>query len=131
MKLAIAVLVLAGSASAQPTQKPVPVEFDAEVLALRDPPPPIHCGIFMATQDMEIRVTKVISGPIKTGRTTLTVMTCFGGHLMRELPNGDGTFEIDPDKMRGKSRIHVVGEDIVPPKGKWFTTDPQIAVTKL
>lgn len=121
----IAILALTASTSAQPAKPPPRAELDAEVVALGHPPPAFHCGYFMATQALEIKVTKVISGPIKTGRTTLTVMTCFGGHLMRELKER-GTFEIDPAKIGPGSKIHVDVEDLVPGKGKWFVTDDQI-----
>jgi hypothetical protein len=117
----LTLLAVAASASAQPANPPPRAEFDAEVIALGNPPPAIYCGYFMATQAVEIKVTKVISGRIKSGRTTLTVMTCFGGHLMRELKQ-PGTFEIDPAKLAPKSVIHVDAED----RDGWFATDDKI-----
>jgi hypothetical protein len=119
----VAPLLFAATAAARPA--PVEVTFDAKIEAI-GAAPGFLCGGFMATQALEVAVTKVDRGPLKSKtKTTVRVMVCTLGPLLR--PNKDGLPELDPDKIRVGSLIHLDAEEYG--RSEWLTTTDKIVVT--
>jgi hypothetical protein len=88
-------------------------------------PPSFLCGGVMATQDLEVVVTKVDRGPLKPkSKTTVRVMVCGPGPLLRVGKNG--LYELDPDKIRVGSSIRVDADD--GGRATWLTTTDRIVV---
>ena len=126
------VATLAGTAGAQPAANQPSTTHtavvDADVIMIGCPPPPFFCGVIARTQDVAIKITKSISGPLKAGDTpVVSVLACFAGPLLRTVPPNNDLVVLDWDKIRRGSKIHLELE--VYPSGAAAETD-KITVTK-
>ena len=102
------VMLLAGSAVAQAPapQAPKKAVVEADVV-LVGCPPKFFCGGIAALQSVALRITKVDSGPLKAGDTTvMDVLACFPGPLLVST-DPTGLVELDPKQIRRGSKIKV------------------------
>jgi hypothetical protein len=126
------VATLAGIAGAQPAAKQPSTSrtavVDAEVIMIGCVPESFACGLVPRTQELAIKITKSISGPLKIGDTpVVSVLACSAGPLLRAVPSKNNFVALDWDKIQRGSKIHLELEVY---QGGAATETDKITVTK-